>query len=312
MTRIGIFALVLGVLALLWLAIGFYTFAAFCMRRRGYDPSRPEHIRKTMPKAYADAILEGQAWIEAQSPERVEIQSFDGLRLVGHYIPHENARGTGIFFHGYRSRWNIDFASSMPFYYGLGFSLLAVDVRAHGDSEGGYMTYGIRERKDVLAWVNYINGRVGTDTPILIGGLSMGSATVQMACGLPLPKNVRAVVSDCGFTSPYEIGCRVLKQQHMPAWLVLPQMNLFCRLLAGFGLKEYSTLTAQAQNTIPTFFVHGDADQLVPLEMSQRNYEACKAEKHLLIIPGAPHAVSYLFDRPLYERELEAFLAKYF
>ena len=304
--------IVLLVLLALWLAVGFGAFAVFCLRSPKDEPNTREKIENGHHGTYAEPILEGRDWIEAHQPERVQTESFDGLRLFGRYIPCEQARGVAILFHGYHGAWNFDFSCSIPYYHKLGFSILAVCQRAHGDSEGRYLTYGVKERRDVLSWIDYVNLRFGDNTPILIGGLSMGASTVQMACGLGLPENVRAAVSDCGFTTPYEIGVHVLRRRKLPVWLLLPQVELFCRLLAGFGLKECSTLTAQRRNRIPTFFVHGEDDNLVPCEMTLRNYKACRAEKHLLTVPGATHGVSYLVDQPRYEREIKEFLDRYF
>lgn len=298
-------------LLLLWLALGWVAFAVFCKTPRGFDAASEEKVRSECGP-YAEGILEGQAWIRAQQPETVRTTSFDGLALVGHWLPCENARGVGILFHGYHGAWNFDFSASIPYYHSLGFSILAVEQRGQGQSGGRYMTYGVKESRDVLSWVEYVNKRFGEGTPIWIGGLSMGSATVQMASGLSLPKNVRAVCSDCGCTEPYEIAKHVLTRHHLPWWLFMPQLALFCRVFAGFGLHENSTVTAQAKNRIPTFFVHGGADTFVPTEMSQRNFDACQAEKQLLIIPGATHGVSYLVDRPRYEKEIAAFLDRYF
>lgn len=304
--------IVLLVLLALWLAVGFGAFAVFSLRQRFVDPASPEAVQHSAYARFSDQISAGQDWLTAQNPERVETTSFDGIKLVGRYIPCENARGTAILFHGYRSQWNLDFSCSVSYYHSLGFALLLVDQRAHGESGGHYITYGVKERRDVLSWIDYVNLRFGDNTPILIGGLSMGASTVQMACGLGLPENVRAAVSDCGFTTPYEIGVHVLRRRKLPVWLLLPQVELFCRLLAGFGLKECSTLTAQRRNRIPTFFVHGEDDNLVPCEMTLRNYKACRAEKHLLTVPGATHGVSYLVDQPRYEREIKEFLDRYF
>ena len=304
--------LALAVLLLLWLGAGYAMFVVFCVRRKNYDPASKENVEHGSHGEYAVPILEGQAWAESMQPEPVSVQSYDGLRLVGRFIEHPQPRGTAILFHGYRSRWNLDFSCSMRFYYELGFSLLAVDQRAQGESEGRYMTYGVRERYDVLSWIDYVNQRLGPETPILIGGLSMGATTVQLACGLELPKNVRAAVSDCGFTSAYEIGKHVLQRAHLPWPLLLPQVALLCRLFAGFGVKECSTLAAQRRNRIPTFFAHGEDDDFVPCEMTRRSFRACRAEKQLLTVPGARHGVSYMIDRPRYEREISAFLDRYF
>ena len=58
------------------------------------------------------------------------------------------------------------------------------------------------ERYDVRAWVLEHNKRIGADTPVILDGISMGGATVAYAAGLELPKNVCAVMDDCGYSNP--------------------------------------------------------------------------------------------------------------
>ena len=311
MTWYGVLLLILGIGLLLWLGVGYWTFLVFCKSKRGVDRTDEATIRKENGP-YADAILEGQAWIGAQPFEEVTTQSFDHLTLVGHFLPHPRQRGVAILFHGYNGAWNFDFSASIPYYYELGFSILGVDQRGQGESGGAYMTYGIKERRDVQSWVEYVIEQFGEQTPILLIGLSLGSSTVQMACGLELPRNVRAVISDCGYTSPEEIGKHVLQWRKLPVWLLWPQTRLFCRLLAGFDPREYSTLRAQRKNRIPTLFVHGEADEFVPPQMTERNYKACRAEKQLILVPEATHGVSYLVDKPRCQAAIRDFLERYF
>ena len=44
---------------------------------------------------------------------------------------------------------------------------------------------------------------------------------------------------------------------------------------------------------VPVFFIHGEADDYVPCEMSRRNYEACASRKKLMTVPSAAHGLSY-------------------
>ena len=47
----------------------------------------------------------------------------------------------------------------------------------------------------------------------------MGAATVLLSLGTDLPGNVKGVVADCGFTSPWEIVRHVAKRDfHLPAF----------------------------------------------------------------------------------------------
>ncbi len=63
-------------------------------------------------------------------------------------------------------------------------------------------------------------------------------------------------------------------------------VNFWCRLLAGFGGKEGSTVQAMARNRLPVF-AHGQADNFVPWAMTQAAYDAADCEKELLLVPGS-------------------------
>ena len=52
---------------------------------------------------------------------------------------------------------------------------------------------------------------------------------------------------------------------------------------------------------VPVLFIHGTDDKFVPVEMTYENYKACKGQKHLLVIPGANHGMSYRVDKAAYE-----------
>ena len=76
--------------------------------------------------------------------------------------------------------------------------MLAVDCRAHGESEGNCVGFGWLDRLDVLSWVKFLNEKL-PQSKIVLFGLSMGAAAVCMAAGEKELKNVVAVISDCAF-----------------------------------------------------------------------------------------------------------------
>ena len=140
----------------------------------------------------------------------------------------------------------------------------------------------------------------------------MGCATVLMAAGLPLPSNVRAIIADCGYTSPKEILKTVLKRDyHLPAFPIMNLTELLTRWRAGFGYSDASALDAMRNCRIPVLFIHGEKDTFVPVQMSLDNYMACRAPKELLIVPGAVHAAASLQDPEGYQRAVLAFMKKY-
>lgn len=296
-------------LAAVLLALGLFLFA--CRRRPVPDFTNPAVIARHGRAGQTEEILTGAALM--QDAEDIFLPSYDGLRLHGQLLQQPGAKGTLLLFHGYRSSWAADFSIVLPYYYSLGYNLLAVDERAHGQSEGAYITFGVHERRDAVTWVQYAKKHFGPEHPLFLGGLSMGATTVLLASALELPPSVRGIIADCGFSSPEAIMKSVLRAhvKWLPAGPLLALMNVCTRAFAGFSIKEASTLDAVSKTKRPILFIHGTADTFVPCSMSQAAYDACAAEKQLVLVEGAKHGYSYLVDRPRVQAALAAFLKKY-
>ena len=292
------------------------TVVLLCIAVVGVRGMSPKHVGtgdSPLWQKYADIINGELDWFDAQNPERVHITSYDGLKLTGLFLPAENPRGTMLLMHGFHSSAYRDFSCAFRLYHKLGFNILTVFQRAHGESEGKFITYGVKERFDCLEWCRYLNGRCGPDSDIFLSGLSMGSSTVLMATGLDLPENVRGVIADCGFTSAWEEFVHIMKNRmHLP--FVHPLLDIILavsKLVTGFGFKDYSVPQAMETNRLPILFAHGTADNFVPPEMTLKNYAACKAPKELIMVEGAHHGESFLVETERYVAAAEAFLDRW-
>ncbi len=263
---------------------------------------------------YKKIIHPNKEWLLAQEIEHITIKSNDGLTLHANFLPAEEPTGrVAVCHHGYTSRGMNDCSSIAVFLHKLGFDCLIVDNRAHGDSEGKYIGFGILDRYDCLSWINYINERFEGKKEILLYGVSMGAATAVMASGLEeLPKNVKAVVADCAYTSPYDVFSHILKRDyHLPKFPIMNINDRICRKKAGYGFKDYSTLDAVKSTDCPILFIHGKEDKFVPVWMSEKNYAECRSPKELLLVENAGHAASYYENRELYEKTVSDFVEKY-
>ena len=299
---------VICIIILLWLAAGYFGFQVAMSRGRQLDLTDKKRIRGTAWERYYNEITAGINWITSREYEVITIQSQDGLTLYGNLIPNPDAMGTVILFHGYRTFGNCDFSADADHYYGLGFHLLIVDQRGCGRSEGKYITFGIKERLDCWKWIDYITERFGMEHHIFLGGLSLGASTVLMASGQPLPPNVRGIIADSGFDSPKAIIARTIRNKyHVPPAPLMPVIGFWSKLLAGVSLDEYSTLKAMETNHTPILFIHGTADDYVPMEMSVNAYEACHAYKRLFLVKGADHGTGYMVEPVRYRQELTDF-----
>lgn len=252
---------------------------------------------------------EGRRWLEGMPYINVYIKSFDGLRLYGALLENYSDKIV-ICVHGFTGSGKKDFASLAQAYYKNGYNVLLVDNRAHGQSEGKYVGFGVLDRLDLRNWVKYVINRFGSNVQIFLHGISMGAATVLMASSI-MPKNVRGIIADCGFTSVYEIFEYVLKRDyHLPKFPIIYLTNIMSKIRAGYGYKDVNTTAEIARSDIPILFIHGENDEFVPLWMTMKNYSHCKAYKELFIVRESEHAESHYIDKKGYERRILTFIEK--
>ncbi len=260
---------------------------------------------------YIKLIHERKDWLSARKSEHLTIKSRDNLTLHGDLYPADGESDTLVICsHGYTSNgW--DSCSTVGSYFvKKGYDTLLVDNRAHGKSEGDYVGFGILDRFDILKWIEYMN-ETHPKKNIILYGVSMGAATVLMTAGFDLPENVKAVISDCAFTSPFDVFSHILKRDyHLPKFPVMNINDAMCQKTAGYRFKDYSTLEAVKNTKLPILFIHGEKDNFVPTEMSRQNYGACVTMKDLLIVENASHAASYYEAPEIYEKKVDEFLAK--
>lgn len=261
---------------------------------------------------FLSALKESGKALQKVPTQEIRYKAKDGLLLIGHWYPCENPRRIIIAMHGWRSNWARDFGLIAPFWHQNGCSILFAEQRGQGKSGGDRMGFGVMERHDCLAWCEWVNNRIGRHLPIYLAGISMGAATVLMAAGLGLPKNVHGIIADCGFTSPHEIWRHVAEHNlHLRYRLRGYHADYLCKKNLKFSTNTFSTIDAMHQNTIPTLLIHGAKDHFVPPEMTVQNFDACSAPKRILIIPEADHGMSYYLDPEGYQRMLLCFFGDF-
>lgn len=143
------FLWILLAILLLLLTAGFAGFQFACVKRRlPPEPLTEAYIRRSSFAKWTDSLFFGAEWFRLQKPETLHVVSYDGKLLSARFLPCDNARGTILLFHGYRSSALLDFGLEVEFLHKQGYNLLLCDQRAHGASEGRFLTFGVRERDD--------------------------------------------------------------------------------------------------------------------------------------------------------------------
>ena len=260
-----------------------------------YDEVR-EDIRKSV------ALMAGRPY------ESVTISSYDGYKLFARYYHVSDTAPLQILFHGYKSSSLLDCCGGTNFAHKLNHNALVVDQRSHGQSDGKVITFGIKERRDCLSWINYAIMRFGPDIQIILSGLSMGAATVLMATDQNLPSNVKGIIADCPYSSPKEIILKVGKDMHFPLTIIYPFVWLGAFIFGRFNLSETSAVKALKNCQIPILLFHGEADNFVPCEMSKTLSRSGASNITLELFPDAGHGLCYMIIPDRYEKAVSDFL----
>lgn len=302
--KAGLVGLVAGVTGMGATAVGNY-FYDMTMIPKLHDPAGD-----TDPE---DPVVQGRRWLREHPQKRDSAAvSVDGLKLHAAVLRQNRAdcHRWALCIHGYS-----DTGESMGVYarhYAeQGWNVVLPDLRGHGQSEGAYVGYGWDDRLDMVTWISRIMRR-DPQARIVLHGVSMGAATALLTAGGALPGSVKAVVSDCSYTSALDIMRHIYQRSgHKgPASPVLAALRAAARRRARFDLKNADVLRAVRASKTPTLFIHGVNDDFVPATMMADLYENAKCPKEFLWVPRAEHARSVAADPELYWSTVDAFLRR--
>ncbi len=247
---------------------------------------------------------ESKRWFKNSNYKEVYVKSFDKKKLHAYEI--KNKLNTWVIIvHGYTNN-ALEMLDVAYNFYKKGYSILLIDQRAHGKSDGVYSTHGFYERKDMLSWIDYINKK--KKTKIILYGISMGGTVIMRTVGENLPDNVICAIEDCGFISNYDQFYNQLKYLKFLPKPIISSFNIFSSIFFGFNIYKFKPEEILMNGKIPFMFIHGSSDKLVPPKNAYDAYQLYKGKKKLLIIDGAKHMKSSIQDSKKYYNEIFSFI----
>ena len=202
--------------------------------------------------------------------EDVTITTDDGLRLAAWLVPRPGAPAV-VLLHGYPA----DKADMLPIAASLGprFTVLLLDQRYFGGSEGRLTTLGFMERRDLARAVDFLAAR--GFGPVGVFGFSLGGAVALLAAAED--PRIRAVAAYAPFADLGLLG------QELYAWLWLlkyPLVGLtrvWSRLFLGHDITRPTPVEAAARLTIPILLVASREDEQIPFAHAERLRDALAA-----------------------------------
>lgn len=249
--------------------------------------------------------------VKTSNSEDAYITSFDNLKLHSYVVKQEKKTSKWVIIvHGYAEEGKLCSRKALHFYK-MGYNVLIPDLRGNGKSEGDYIGMGWDDRLDIIEWANYII-KNDTQSKIVLYGTSMGGSAVLMASGENLPSNIKAIISDCAYTSVYDIFDYEIKNfTNSSSFPIIDFLNAVTLLRAGYTLKSASAIDAVKKSKTPILYFHGDEDTFVPTYMMTELYNATSSIRKKVTINGGEHTNSDLAQPLLYWSSVREFLDEY-
>lgn len=236
--------------------------------------------------------------------EMLEITSHDGFKLKALYYPAESKK-TLIWVHGYTSHAERESAFPGLFYRSLGFNILIPYLRAHGPSEGKYISFGALEHLDIMRWVDEINRKI-PDGQIVIHGLSMGGGIVlDLAC--KEMKNVKCLISDAPSVSIEDFFKNVSKEVFKKGSLKIANyaMERFQREFHA-EVSDYDRVRNSADSRYPLLLSAGSNEGMDDILAAIKNRSPM--DTTVLILPGCNHGNGMYKQTDMYQTAIREFL----
>lgn len=237
--------------------------------------------------------------------EEVAFKSHDGLKLVGWYVPASAPTTRAIMiFHGHGSNKDAVF-EKYALWLQDDYNLFVYDQRYSGQSEGKSSSLGPYEVKDAVLAVEQVRARGNTRIGFM--GESMGGAVAVGAA--PLVPDVRAVWSDCAYSSQFDaIEPRARARKYPLSVPVTHSVIKTASLRLGTDLTAVDPVKWAAKIAPrPLYVVHGMADDETTPVNAEKLFAAAHEPKAIWRVEGAKHAQSYKVAPVEYRERLRTF-----
>ncbi len=267
---------------------------------RGLRPERLPHLRRP-----------DDVGVPAWAVSEPTLQAADGAPLFAWFIRPDAAPPEGapalVVMHG----WGSTASELLPGAEALrqaGFALLLLDARCHGRSGDAEFTSMPRFAEDIESALAWLRQQAAVDASrLILLGHSVGAAAALLVASRQ--EDICAVVSLSAFAHPGDVMRRWLRAHHIPMWPLGQWILTHVQQVIGANFDDLAPERTVRGVRAPVLLVHGERDDVVPIDDMRRIRQAASRPVQALGIPLVGHDLSVALDDAIVPRVLR-FLAE--
>jgi alpha-beta hydrolase superfamily lysophospholipase len=216
--------------------------------------------------------------------ESIVLHSESGSEIAGWHIPADSSQGVVVLLHGIRGS-RLSMLDRARMLYSEGYSIVMIDLQAHGESSGTQITIGHLEKHDARAAVEFAREQHPAEAVGVIG-VSLGGASALLASPLGIDALViESVYPDIESAVNNRVAARIGPLSAIPAMILLMQIEP--RL--GIEKSQLRPIDHVSATECPVLIVSGTEDLHTTAAETKRIFVAAKTPKELWLIDGAAH-----------------------
>ncbi|MBQ6893161.1 MAG: alpha/beta hydrolase [Clostridia bacterium] len=287
-------------------------YAAHCVHKatmRRTEKTQWARVQNDDDKEHVIMDNVGMAWCNENKEYAKDVHIInDGLNLYGEYYDYGHDRAV-IILCGRPDSLRYAYFYASP-YQKKGFNVLVIDARAHGESDGEFLTFGNEESRDALAWARFLHIEQGVSS-IVFHGICIGSAAGLIAMtSQDCPDYIRALVTD---------GIYANFGESMKNHLIERKKNFFpVYRFIDFWVKHYTGHTMDkgpidviSRMHRPILMLHSKTDPYSVPSYAQKIYDMCSSEeKKIVWFDNCNHSMLRFNYPEKYDNEIAAFTDK--